>query len=113
MIAFTAAGEATLEIFRSTGRLRLAPAKDDPDERLQRPRFDMGNTTRRGHHVRVLRRRQRSRGVRADRRDPHGEASPVAETDARLDRELRAAAREDEVTATTRRLLTARGPGEP
>jgi hypothetical protein len=45
VVAFTAANEATLEIFRSIDRLKLAPAKDG-DERAQRYRFDLGNETR-------------------------------------------------------------------
>jgi hypothetical protein len=45
VVAFTAASEATLEVFRSVDRLKLAPAKDG-DERAQRYRFDLGNTAR-------------------------------------------------------------------
>jgi hypothetical protein len=44
-VAFAGAGEATLEVFRSVDRLKLAPPKDG-DERAQRYRFELGDRTR-------------------------------------------------------------------
>jgi hypothetical protein len=46
VVALTSASEAALEAWRSVDRLRLAPSKDDPDERLQRHRFELGNKAR-------------------------------------------------------------------